>query len=295
MVAMRDATRLRTWIALLTPAAILFSDLWLLKTPSEFAASGLFVLSVWWNGLVALPYWLYVRLHYRVAFQRVMYFSAGACLAVLLRYHRDAAAEFPSIVLLSIAAIVTTRTTWLLMRSRFAHTVRIAPPFASGRYAVFHGGPCAPLNAHHHVAEQRFAFDIVRIGTDGRRASSFYPLASDAFYAFGTPIVAPVEGTIVEAADGFADSGMWSDDDAPMAGNHVVIRGPLGDLLIAHCQQGSVAVSVGDRVTVGQPIGLVGNSGNSSEPHLHIHLEHDGKGVPFDFGKPLYRNQFFAV
>lgn len=293
--AMRDATRLAAVSALLAPAAVFLFDLPLMKIPAAFAAAGLFVLSIWWNRLVTLPYWLYVRSIDRVSFQRFLYLATGACTAIIFRYGEAVTGDFVSISLLSIAAVIAVRTTWLLIRSRSARTVRIAPPFASGQFAVFHGGPCAPLNAHHGVPEQRFAVDIVRIGTDGRRASSFYPIATDAFYAFGTPIVSPVTGTIVAAADGFDDDGMWSKDEAPMYGNHVLIRCPLGDLVIAHCKQGSVAVSIGDRVSVGQPIGLIGNSGNSSEPHLHIHLERDGEGVLFDFGKPLYRNQFFTV
>ncbi|MGN7942219.1 M23 family metallopeptidase [Virgibacillus sp. 6R] len=53
----------------------------------------------------------------------------------------------------------------------------------------------------------------------------------------------------------------------------------------------SILVEAGDAVKRGQPIGLVGNSGNTTEPHLHIHAEKDGKGVPIRFdGKFLVRN-----
>jgi murein DD-endopeptidase MepM/ murein hydrolase activator NlpD len=56
-------------------------------------------------------------------------------------------------------------------------------------------------------------------------------------------------------------------------------------------QQGSVAVAEGDVVREGQLLGTVGNSGNTSEPHLHIHAEKDGEGVPIRFGgRFLVRN-----
>jgi murein DD-endopeptidase MepM/ murein hydrolase activator NlpD len=68
---------------------------------------------------------------------------------------------------------------------------------------------------------------------------------------------------------------------------------------MAHLMQGSVLVKIGDRVTAGQTLARVGNSGNTSEPHLHIHAKHggrpesmlDGEGVPIRFGgRWLIRN-----
>ena len=71
------------------------------------------------------------------------------------------------------------------------------------------------------------------------------------------------------------------------------------NLLLAHLKRGSVLVKIGDRVSAGQPIGHVGNSGNTSEPHLHVHAQRqvtkDGNtewvGVPICFGSRwLVRN-----
>jgi murein DD-endopeptidase MepM/ murein hydrolase activator NlpD len=90
-------------------------------------------------------------------------------------------------------------------------------------------------------------------------------------------------------------------DRANAAGNHIVIRvnGVDIHLLLAHLKNGSVSVNIDDRVSKGQPIGKVGNSGNTTEPHLHIHAQtqvtRDGKtewvGVPIRFGSRwLVRN-----
>lgn len=59
-------------------------------------------------------------------------------------------------------------------------------------------------------------------------------------------------------------------------------------MFLCHFQNGSIKVKAGDRVTRGQPLGLCGNSGNSSEPHLHIHLQTTpkfgaAKGLPLQF------------
>src|SRR3546814_21165157 len=70
-------------------------------------------------------------------------------------------------------------------------------------------------------------------------------------------------------------------------GNHVIVdHGDGTYVAYAHLRRGSLLVGVGDRVQAGQPLGEVGNSGNSSEPHLHVQLTDsphvtDAAGVPF--------------
>lgn len=76
-------------------------------------------------------------------------------------------------------------------------------------------------------------------------------------------------------------------------GNYVVLQCENEEaiLYIVHMQQGSIPVNECDVVQVGEEIGKVGNSGNTTEPDLHIHVEKDGVGVPIYFdGKFLVRN-----
>ena len=95
------------------------------------------------------------------------------------------------------------------------------------------------------------------------------------YWAYGQRLLAPAAGTVVTAIDGLGDQvPLESTDVANPAGNHVVIEVADGEyLLIAHMQPGSLTVAVGDVVESGQQIGLVGNSGNTSGPHIHIHLQ----------------------
>ena len=126
-----------------------------------------------------------------------------------------------------------------------------------------------------------------------------------AFPAFGAPLLAVADATVVRASDGRRDH--LSRTSLPallylmliegnvrsiigvhrIIGNHVVLD--LGDstyAVYAHLQRGSLRVRPGDRVRAGQRLGRVGNSGNTTEPHLHFHLM-DGpdpdsaRGVPF--------------
>lgn len=124
--------------------------------------------------------------------------------------------------------------------------------------------------------------------------------------AFGAPVFAMIDGTVVRRVDGMRDhrsrssllafvymmvEGMLRELGGArfILGNHVVIRGEGGVCaVVAHLQRGSVAVKVGDRVRAGDVIARCGNSGNTSEPHVHAQLMDrssawTGQGVPMAF------------
>ena len=120
-----------------------------------------------------------------------------------------------------------------------------------------------------------FCYDQHR-GTD-------YPLDGswEAMEADSLPIVAAADGDVIAAEDGNYDhchadiqSGGVTCDGYPMQANHVAIRHADGTVSeYYHLRKGSVLPKVGDHVTCGQPIGLIGSSGNSAMPHLHFQVE----------------------
>jgi hypothetical protein len=112
----------------------------------------------------------------------------------------------------------------------------------------------------------------------------------DDYYCYGLPVLAPADGTVRVV--------MNEDEDVPIGqdfgfknagGNQVVIEVAANEFLfICHMQPGSITVRPGDRVTTGQVLGRVGNSGHTSEPHIHIHLQDTaddgwGEGIPLYF------------
>jgi murein DD-endopeptidase MepM/ murein hydrolase activator NlpD len=149
------------------------------------------------------------------------------------------------------------------------------------------------------VLAQRYAFDFVR--TDARRR--LYPggqlraallgVPLRATYGWGQPVHAPFDGVVVAAHDGVPEPTrvflpavigrvVWNaitfrpeHDFARLAGNHVIVRRD-GDAEVhaafAHLATGSVRVAPGQRLTRGDVIGLVGHTGNSTAPHLHVQL-----------------------
>lgn len=141
--------------------------------------------------------------------------------------------------------------------------------------------PTPEIGNHHALAsDQRHAFDFL-IWRDGSTHRGEGKENTD-YWAWGQAVRAPAQGTVVAVQDGLADVRPGTEPDiGHPAGNHVVID--LGHdeyAVLAHFQKGSIRVATGDKVTSGQLLGLVGNSGNSSEPHIHFHVQDSPKFRP---------------
>jgi hypothetical protein len=178
--------------------------------------------------------------------------------------------------------------------------VVLDPPLVGNRWVVGNGC-CLPPTSHRlatmglngaiHVPE-RFAIDFVQLDSAGR----LYTGASDALssYAFfGVPVYAAADGVVVGVMDGLPEQvpgSITPDINARTAGGNYVVT-DLGNgrfAFYAHLQPGGLRVQVGEAVTRGQVLGLLGNTGNSTAPHLHFHVM-DGpiplasNGLPFVF------------
>lgn len=159
-------------------------------------------------------------------------------------------------------------------------------PFA-GTWRVAWGGRSLSENAHAFTVDQRFAYDFVIVKDGSTHEDN--GARNEHYYAFGQPIQAPAAGKVAAVSDGLDDNlpGQMN-GDKPL-GNYVVLDHGNGELsVLAHLKKGSVAVEVGDEVAAGRLLGLCGNSGNSSEPHLHYHLQNSaipgqGEGLPAPF------------
>ena len=141
---------------------------------------------------------------------------------------------------------------------------------------------------------QRFAIDWVRLFDDGR---TFHgdPKNNASYRAFGAHALAVANAIVGETTDGIpenvpdATARAVPISPATVGGNFVRLDFDDGTSAVyAHLQPGSLTVKKGDRVRRGQVLGLVGNTGNSSEPHLHFHLTdghsaYDAEGIPYAF------------
>lgn len=151
------------------------------------------------------------------------------------------------------------------------------------------GGDKIETNYHTVAPDQRWAYDfLVEPYVNGSDKLEDYG-------CYGIPVLAPISGLVTIAHDGEPDEvpGVVSNNYTAPTGNHVVIQlQETGTyLVIAHLKPGSVAVKAGETVEEGQVIGACGNSGNTSEPHIHIHHQRQDPAVfPLNFaeGLPLY-------
>ncbi|SEE07274.1 Peptidase family M23 [Streptomyces sp. 3213] len=163
-------------------------------------------------------------------------------------------------------------------------------PLVGTWYIVQGGGRV--LNHHAQVPEQRGALDLVALGTLGTRTRRGRDLG--AYAAYGSPVHSPCDGRVTSAADTVQDQKPGEIRYQPPYGNHVFIDTGREIVKLAHLRPGSVTVAKGDTVHAGQLLGEVGNTGNTTEPHLHIHAERDGLGLDLEFTdlpERLYRGR----
>ena len=176
------------------------------------------------------------------------------------------------------------------------HLVQISAPATdavvldsplTGEWYVLNGGSSFLLNGH--TSEESNAIDFQRLDANGRTHTGGADAPLTDYPGFGSPVLAPADGRIVGAADGYADNRPGTNSDRA---NHVVIDIGAGRyVLMAHLMQGSLTVEIGDRVRRGQPLAAVGNNGHSSEPHLHLQVQDSPAGIDAERTYPMvFRN-----
>ncbi len=167
------------------------------------------------------------------------------------------------------------------------HETKLRLPL-KGNWLVFWGGDTKELNQHHDVPNQKFAFDFLITDSNGNTYKGEGNKNKD-YFAFGREVMSPADGIVTGVITGVRDNVPGSMNPYSALGNAVLIKHREHEIsVLAHFKQGSIKVKVGDRVKGGQVVGLCGNSGNSSEPHLHYHLQNtpiiqDGTGIKVFF------------
>jgi hypothetical protein len=178
-------------------------------------------------------------------------------------------------------------------------------PF-NGRWFVAQGGDTPNVNIHMSSVAQAFGIDFVKVGgpTERELAHSATPTKVEDFFSWGERVLSPADGTVVSVVNDRPDNPLGVKDPDHPAGNFLVLQ-ITGNrfVYLAHMQRGTVAVKAGDIITRGQFVGLCGNSGNSDQPHIHLHVQdtaefNDGRGQNPEFGAinvELTGQQFMGV
>lgn len=155
------------------------------------------------------------------------------------------------------------------------------------------------LEQNHHFApirHQRYALDIVQVMNG--RSNTGDGTKNEDYYCFGKRLNAPGDGKIIAVENTIEENVPGFKNSKYTLGNYIVIDHLNGEYsFMLHLKKNSIMVAVGDTVVRGQKVGLAGNSGYSTEPHLHYHLQSTsslatGIGLPLQFLN-YYANDVF--
>ncbi len=182
-----------------------------------------------------------------------------------------------------------------LLRARFPETdsIPLRPPFI-GSWQIYQGfdGP------HTHQQAWRYALDF-HITEQGR---SYHHDGNQLtnHYCFGLPVLSPTDGVVEKVVDERIDNPPGEIDTERNWGNYLVIKMENGCyVLLAHLRRGSIQVQEGQTVHGGQSVAACGNSGRSTQPHLHLHLQvgpsPGSATIPFHFNSVLLHNNHYRL
>lgn len=227
--------------------------------------------------------------------------AAGESAQVFVELVRDQGAPFPT----RLAHRLVAESVAVEGPMMKVHTDprQLAPPVEGPDWLASDGPGNTPDNHHRRglvvldgkpVISRRFAIDWMRV----EKGATFSGDAADShsYHAYGQPVFAVADATVITARDGIPDNRPGHDDQFhpaipitfdTVAGNTITLDIGGGEYAYyCHLQLGSVRVKEGDKVRRGQLLGLIGDSGDAREPHLHFEVSTSpkfafGEGVPY--------------
>jgi murein DD-endopeptidase MepM/ murein hydrolase activator NlpD len=221
--------------------------------------------------------------------QEKLKIGAGLRLVTYLLLSFDGATEAPAAIQHRLSFKVGDYPEELSVECARAAVVKrpvvISAPLRGGEWLAANGPSntsghrraLVPIGGGAHIA-QRFAIDFVQLREDGRTFTGDQKDNKN-YRCYGAEALAVAAGTVVGVKDGIAENVPGVNSRAvpitleTVGGNYVIVELSDGHFAFyAHLQPGSLRVKLGDKVRPGQVLGLVGNSGNSTEPHLHFHI-----------------------
>ncbi len=148
----------------------------------------------------------------------------------------------------------------------------------NGEWFVFWGGTNQFINYHYVYESQRYAYDLIVLKNGKSYRGS--RKKNEHFYAYNKEILAPADGVVVKVIDGIEDNIPGEMNPDIPEGNCIIVKHPHDEYsMMAHLKNHSLLVKEGERVKKGQVIGFCGNSGNSSEAHLHFQVMNSAEYV----------------
>ena len=171
------------------------------------------------------------------------------------------------------------------------NTISLDFPLKNGKYAITSGGNSNMVNAHFNNEPFCYAVDIIKLNSLGRMWDNtfFESNKLEDYLSYNDTVYAPCNGKVIEISDNKIDQPIGVKGDTS---NYIRIEYiNKYVVMLAHLKKNSFLVEEDENVVSGQPIALIGNSGKSSAPHLHIHLVH----ISLDIYMPFKLNGRFPI
>ncbi|MBS4538301.1 M23 family metallopeptidase [Clostridium sp. D2Q-11] len=165
-------------------------------------------------------------------------------------------------------------------------------PF-EGKWVVVNGCYTKDFSHSWNIPTQRYAYDFIILDEEGKSYRNEFNQC-ESYYCYDKNILAPADGIVVEISNEAKDSlifknGKFFSKSSHIAGNYIVIKHSEKEYsTFAHLKKDSITVKVGDSISRGDIIAKCGNTGNSTEPHLHFQLQtgqsfYNSAGLPIKF------------
>ncbi len=165
-------------------------------------------------------------------------------------------------------------------------------PF-NGEWLVVNGGIDKKTSHSWGIPNQRYAYDFFIVDTEGKSFSGDNRKVEN-YYCYDSDVLAPADGEVISAVSKHPDSAVYGNGTAEckahdIRGNHIIIRHSKKEYsLIAHLKPDSITIKKGQKVIQGQVIAQCGNSGNTTEPHIHFQVSESknfftSAGLPIKF------------
>lgn len=183
-------------------------------------------------------------------------------------------------------------------KENYAGMTEYILPFQEQWY-VANGGVDKKTSHSWGVWPQRYAYDFVMVDESGKTFSGNGKRLQD-YYCYGKEILAPADGEVVSMADGHPESRVYGGGRIEcrakdIRGNFITLKHNEKEFsTIAHLMPNSITVTLGQKVVRGQIVARCGNSGNTSEPHVHFQLN-DGRSFFASAGLPIKFRKVFVT
>lgn len=197
-------------------------------------------------------------------------------------FRHNSEGRLKSIHLLPSSLVILGLLIWLYYPRGVEAT--LSSPFPKGQsFVIFHGGNSPHHQRWHRIkSEYHYALDIIPRNSWYQISTSFWPENNADFIGVGTEIISPCEATVIKSWNKLSNNQLDQPVSEAIPGNHLYLQCSNGLVVkLEHMGEGSALFKAGEKIKPGQKVGVLGNTGLSYFPHLHIHVLKNGEPIPF--------------